>query len=78
MPGPTSDSHQGTPDHAPYVPSWCYPNNSPKMCPCGHHEGYHDDSGACLHSLGADSRSACNCEGLPADCRTTDEEFCKS
>ena len=69
MPGPVSDSHRGTPDGAPYVPSWCYPGNAPKVCPCGHHEGYHDDAGRCLHAM------ACGCEGLPADCLTSDHEF---
>lgn len=65
MPGPISDSHKGTPDIAPYVPTWCYPNSSPKICPCGHHEGYHADNGECLH------RGSCGCTGLPANCRTS-------
>lgn len=69
MPGPISDSHKGTPDWAPYVPTWCYPNNSPKMCPCGHHEGYHADNGECLH------RTSCGCTGLPVESFTTDAEF---
>ena len=63
MPGPTSDSHKGTPDDAPYVPSWCYPKG-PRQCPCGHHEGYHNDTGACLRA------HQCGCKGLPADCYT--------
>jgi hypothetical protein len=42
MPGPVSDSSAGPSDDAPYVPSWCY-TNGPRMCPCGHHEGYHSD-----------------------------------
>jgi len=63
MPGPVSDSYQGPPDESPYVPSWCYANG-PKMCPCGHHEGYHADSGACLLA------HKCGCGGLPEDCRT--------
>lgn len=70
MPGPVSDSYPGPPDDAPYVPSWCYPNNTPKTCPCGHHEGYHGDAGACLLA------HKCGCPGLPMECRTTDEEFC--
>lgn len=70
MPGPVSDSSRGTPDHAPYVPSWCY-RNGPKMCPCGHHEGYHDSNGVCLHRS---QFSKCGCKGLPADCLTPLEE----
>jgi len=66
MPGPVSDSHKGPPDDAPYVPSWCYPNG-PKMCPCGHHEGFHAGAGrACVR---------CGCEGLPAGCWSTDDEM---
>lgn len=64
MPGPVSDSYPGPPNHGPYVPHWCYPNSSPKMCPCGHHEGYHNDAGACLR------RAECGCKGLPAECVT--------
>lgn len=63
MPGPVSNSHKGTPEHAPYVPSWCY-ESGPKMCPCGHHEGYHNDAGECLHA------SSCGCTGLPAESLT--------
>lgn len=66
MPGPVSDRSQGTPDDAPYVPSWCYPDNKPKMCPCGHHEGYHGDDGQCLHA------HKCGCAGLPSSCKTQD------
>ena len=68
MPEPISQSYPGTPDHAPYVPSWLY-RNGPKMCPCGHHEGYHRDTGACLHA------AACGCSGLPASCLTPDCEL---
>ncbi len=64
MPGPVSDSYQGPPDDGPYVPSWCYPNNAPLLCPCGHHEGYHNDAGICL------LRHECKCAGLPSECRT--------
>jgi hypothetical protein len=64
MPGPVSDSYPGPPDDGPYVPSWCYPNNSPKMCPCGHHEGYHGDDGKCVQ------QQKCGCAGLPPDCYT--------
>lgn len=68
MPGPISQSHKGTPDGAPYVPSWCY-SKGPRMCPCGHHEGYHNDAGQCLHAR------ACQCTGLAADCHTPSEEL---
>lgn len=68
MPGPTSDSFCGPPDDAPYVPSWCYPRG-PKMCPCGHHEGYHNDKGRCLLA------HRCECAGLPANCLTGEEEM---
>jgi hypothetical protein len=71
MPGPVSDSHNGAHDDAPYVPSWCYPNSAPKMCPCGHHEGYHNDKGECLQA------GKCGCASLPADRLTTNDEFCK-
>lgn len=64
MPGPVSDSFPGTPDDAPYVPSWCYDPPGPRMCPCGHHEGYHNDAGACLLA------ARCRCAGLPPACRT--------
>jgi hypothetical protein len=63
MPGPVSDSHPGIPDDAPYAPTWCYPLG-PRMCPCGHHEGYHGDNGACL------LQARCSCVGLPPECRT--------
>lgn len=63
-PGPVSDTFQGPPEDGPYVPSWCYPDNAPKMCPCGHHEGYHNDGGECLRA------ASCECSGLPADRRT--------
>lgn len=68
MAGLVSDSHQGPPDDAPYVPSWCYPRG-PTMCPCGHHEGYHNDKGACLLT------ARCGCSGLPPACRSSDEEM---
>jgi len=68
MPGPISDSHKGTPDDAPYVPGFAYPKG-PRMCPCGHHEGYHDSKGACLHVR------KCQCKGLPPECLTPDYEM---
>ena len=68
MPGPVSDSSQGPGVRAPYVPSWNY-RNGPKMCPCGHHEGYHADSGACLLA------HECGCRGLPQSCLTALEEM---
>lgn len=67
MPAPVSDTNPGLPDDAPYAPSWCYPNG-PKMCPCGHHEGYHADDGRCLHA------SSCGCTGLPVSCVTPLDE----
>lgn len=67
MPGPISSSHTGPSDDSPYVPHWCYPRG-PKMCACGHHEGYHNDKGVCLQ------RAKCGCSGLPFECRSTDEE----
>jgi hypothetical protein len=68
MPGPVSDSYQGLPDDGPYVPGWCY-KSGPKMCPCGHHEGYHNSDGACLLAY------RCGCTGLPSDCCTPMEEL---
>lgn len=67
-PGPVSDSYKGPSDDSPYVPSWCYPRGA-KMCPCGHHEGYHNDKGKCLLA------HACACAGLPAECQSTNEEM---
>lgn len=64
MPGPISDQHKGTPAGAPYVPTWCYPNNEPKVCPCGCHEGYHNDDGVCMRT------AQCGCSGLPPECLT--------
>lgn len=69
MPGEISRAHKGPGNRSPYVPEWCYPNSNPKMCPCGHHEGYHNDAGICL------LRRECNCQGLPDDCYTTSDEF---
>ncbi len=68
MPGSVSESFKGPGDCTPYVPSWCYPKGA-RICPCGHHEGYHSDAGACLlyHN--------CRCTGLPADCLTPDEDM---
>ncbi len=58
MPGPVSDSYRGPGLTTPYVPSWCYPGGAPRMCACGDHEGFHDDSGVCL------LRAHCKCPGL--------------
>jgi hypothetical protein len=66
MPGPVSDSNPGPRDDAPYIPPWCYPGG-PKLCPCGHHEGYHNDAGKCLHANHFDK---CGCTGLPAACKS--------
>ena len=68
MPGPVSDSFAGPPDDGPYVPSWCYPGG-PLMCPCGHHEGFHGDDGACIRAV------SCGCTGLPASCLSTDDGY---
>ena len=68
MPGPVSDSYNGPPDDAPYVPAYLY-KNGPKVCSCGHHEGYHNDEGKCLLS------HLCGCAGLSADCLTPFEEM---
>lgn len=67
MPGPISESYAGPGDETPYVPAWVY-RDGPKMCPCGHHEGYHDDNGACLR------RNECGCTGLPAGSLTSLED----
>ena len=64
----THDAHSGPSIHSPYVPSWCYPKG-PRICPCGHHEGYHSDAGECL------LRGICGCQGLPSECVTPDEEM---
>jgi hypothetical protein len=48
MPGPISESYKGPGASAPYVPSWCFDPPGPRMCKCGHHEGYHNDAGVCL------------------------------
>lgn len=61
MPGPISNSSSGPPEDGPYVPSWCYPNNSPRICVCGHHEDYHSDHGECLH---AHYFTNCECTGF--------------
>lgn len=68
MPGPVSESSKGPRNDAPYVPHWCY-RSGPRMCPCGHHEGYHADSGACLLA------HQCRCSGLPAECLTPMEDM---
>ena len=68
MPGPISESSKGPGPATPYVPHWCYPKG-PRSCPCGHHEGYHNDAGQCLLTR------RCRCAGLPADCLTPDTEL---
>lgn len=57
MPGPVSDSNPGPGDNTPYVPPWCYKDNDPPMCSCGHHHGYHNDEGQCNQA------HACHCKG---------------
>ena len=68
MPGPSSCSSEGPGDRSPYLPAYCY-QNEPKMCPCGHHEGFHNSDGKCL--LDAE----CGCPCLPPDCETPIEEM---
>lgn len=63
MPGVVSESSTGPKDGTPYVPSWLY-ENGPKECPCGHHEGYHNDAGECVLEY------ECLCLGLPPECLT--------
>lgn len=48
MPGEISRSSPGPNDNCPYIPDWCYENNNPPMCSCGHHRGFHDEKGTCL------------------------------
>lgn len=79
MPGPVSDTFGGPPTEGPYVPPWNY-TNGPKMCPCGHHEGYHGDDGVCLfrkYDFRKEKRPhpVCTCAGLPADCLTPMEDM---
>ncbi len=69
MPGEISRSYEGPgDDRSPYVPAHCY-SKGPKMCPCGHHEGFHNDDGKCL--LDAE----CHCLCLPPGCETALEEM---
>ena len=49
-----SDPYRGPRDSNPYVPSWMFPGGA-RECECGHHEGFHSDSGAC---------KACECRTL--------------
>jgi hypothetical protein len=68
MPGDVSRDSKGPGALSPYVPSWCYPAG-PRTCPCGHHEGYHNDAGACLLA------QRCHCPGIPVECVTPMEEM---
>lgn len=68
MPGVVSESYAGPPEGSPYVPDWLY-KNGPKMCPCGHHEGYHDDGGRCVRV------AECSCTGLLPECLTPLEKM---
>lgn len=52
----------GHPD-APWVAEDCYPEG-PRLCPCGHHEGFHAHSGACRWA------AICGCIGLPVESYT--------
>ena len=58
MPGEISRHSPGPNDSCPYVPHWCYDNDKPLMCSCGHHEGYHSDKGEC------NQRHKCQCAGF--------------
>jgi hypothetical protein len=58
MPGPVSESYKGPSDNCPYVPDWCYDPPGPRMCECGHHEGFHNDAGSCLR------HRQCGCSGF--------------
>ena len=68
MPGMVTESFKGPGDSTPDVPGWCYPKGA-RMCPCGHHEGYHDDAGTCL------LHHNCGCKDLPAECFTPEENM---
>jgi hypothetical protein len=63
MPGSVSDQYQGPSDLCPYVPSWCYDPPGPRMCACGHHEGYHGDDGHCV----VQRWGTCKCTGFQSD-----------
>jgi len=52
----------GHPD-APVVAEDCYPDG-PRLCPCGHHEGFHHSDGICRWT------KECRCTGLPVECYT--------
>ena len=56
----TSQSSKGPSDSTPYVPSWCYDPPGPRMCKCGHHEGYHGDDGHCNQQR----YGTCTCPGF--------------
>src|SRR5579872_4416578 len=58
MSGEISRTNPGPPADGPYVPSWCYPNNKPRICVCKCHEGYHNDHGECIR------KSVCGCKGI--------------
>jgi hypothetical protein len=58
MPGPVSESSKGPDPETPYVPSWCYDPPGPRLCACGHHEGFHNDAGQCLQAR------ICKCKGF--------------
>lgn len=62
-----SRSSTGPGENTPYVPSWCYPKG-PKICKCGHHEGYHGDAGCLL-------AQDCRCPGMPESEKTPIEEM---
>jgi len=59
MPGSVSDQSQGPGEGTPYVPSWCFDPPGPRMCACGHHEGYHGDDGHCVRHRWSPGDCAC-------------------
>lgn len=63
MPGPVSQSYKGPSTVSPYVPSWCFEPPGPRMCVCGHHEGYHGDDGHCVVARYGLGPSRCDCTG---------------
>ena len=70
MPGPVSDSSKGPSDTSAYVPSWCFDAPGPRMCACGHHEGYHGDDGHCV----VQRYGSCKCRGFRVEVKTTGEQ----
>jgi len=53
--------NNGPSNKAPYYASWMCDGGRAKLCVCGCHEGYHNDSGQCLQM------SKCKCKGFCQD-----------